>query len=142
MRPGLQLREFCATRAGDKGDISNIALFTYSRAAYETVCSQVTAERVKAHFGSLVRGEVHRYQVPGVLALNFVLHQALRGGGARSLRTDNLGKSLGGALLRMEIDVPDEVFVAAHRRRPVVDDHIAPPYGRRHGPEQARPPLL
>jgi hypothetical protein len=73
---------------------------------------------VKAHFGELVRGEVRRYEAPNVLALNFVMHGALGGGGPRSLRADNLGKTLGGALLRMEIDVPDDVAATAPRRRP------------------------
>ncbi len=116
----IQLRDLCGTRAGDKGDISNVALFAYDEEAYEAIRAEVTADRVKQHVGSLVLGEVRRYEAPNVLALNFVMERALGGGGPRSLRSDNLGKTLGGALLRMEIDVPASVAAAAPRRRPVV----------------------
>lgn len=119
--PSIQLRDLCGTRSGDKGDIVNIALFAYDAPAYDAIVREVTAARVKAHFGDLVRGTVTRYEAPNVWALNFVLRDALGGGGPRSLRSDNLGKTLGGALLRLEIDVPDEVAAAAPRRRPVVD---------------------
>lgn len=114
----IRLRELCGTRAGDKGDTANVALFAYDRAAYEAIRAEVTAERVKEHFGELVRGRVRRYEMPNVLALNFVMEGALGGGGPRSLRSDNLGKTLGGALLRLEIEVPDEIAAAAPRRRP------------------------
>jgi hypothetical protein len=116
----IQLRDLCGTRAGDKGDISNVALFAYDEAAYDAIRGEVTAERVKHHFGSLVLGPVRRYDAANVLALNFVMERALGGGGPRSLRSDNLGKTLGGALLRMEIEVPAEVAAGAPRRRPVV----------------------
>ena len=116
----IQLRDLCGTRAGDKGDISNVALFAYDEAAYDAIRAEVTAERVKDHFGALVLGPVRRYEAGNVLALNFVMERALGGGGPRSLRSDNLGKTLGGALLRMEIDVPTEVAAGAPRRRPVV----------------------
>jgi hypothetical protein len=111
--PKIQLRDLCAVRAGDKGDTSNVALFAYDEAAFEAIRAEVTAERVKAHYGSLVTGDVTRYEAPNVLALNFVMRGALGGGGARSLRSDSLGKTLGGALLRMEIDVSDDVRRAA-----------------------------
>lgn len=117
MSERVQLRDLCGTRSGDKGDIANVALFCYSRDAYDAIRSEVTAERVKAHFGAMVRGDVTRYEAPNVLAVNFVLRDALGGGGPRSLRSDNLGKTLGGALLRMEIDVSDAV-AATRRPRP------------------------
>jgi len=116
--PRIQLRDLCGTRSGDKGDTVNIALFAYSPAAYAAIRHAVTAEQVAAHFGSLINGPVRRYEAPNVLALNFVAQGALGGGGPRSLRSDNLGKTLGGALLRMEIDVPAEVARQAPRRRP------------------------
>jgi hypothetical protein len=116
----IQLRDLCGTRAGDKGDISNIALFAYDGQAFDAIRAEVTAERVKRHFGSLVLGDVRRYEAANVLALNFVMERALGGGGPRSLRSDNLGKTLGGALLRMEIEVQDSVAATAPRRRPVV----------------------
>jgi len=112
----LRLREFCGYRAGDKGDTSDVALFAYDDEAYELIVREVTAERVKQHFGAMVRGEVVRYEAPNVRALNFVLRAALGGGGPRSLRSDNLGKTLGGALVRMEIEAPDSV-----NRRPRPD---------------------
>jgi hypothetical protein len=95
----------CGYRAGDKGDIANVALFAPDEATYELIRDEVTTERVKAHFGTFVLGPVDRYEAENVLALNFVLHDALGGGGPRSLRADNLGKTLGGALVRLEIDV-------------------------------------
>jgi hypothetical protein len=112
----IQLRDLCGARSGDKGDIADISLFADEAAAYEAIRSEVTADRVKAHFSSLVRGEVERYEAPNVLALKFVCHQALGGGAARSLRSDNLGKTMGASLLRMWIDVPDAVAAGARRR--------------------------
>lgn len=108
----------CGYRAGDKGDISNIALFADDREVYELIRGAVTVERVRAHFGRLVHGPVERYEAPNVLALNFVLHDALGGGAPRSLRADNLGKTLGGALVRLEIEVPDQL---ADRQAPTPD---------------------
>jgi len=116
----IALRELCATRAGDKGDISNVALFAYDEETYEALVAEVTAERVKQHFSTLVLGQVRRYEARNLLALNFVMERALGGGGPRSLRSDNLGKTLGGALLRMVIDVPEQVAARAPRRRPDV----------------------
>jgi hypothetical protein len=114
----VELRELCGYRSGDKGDIANVAIFADDRESYDLLVGAVTAERVAAHFGSLVKGAVDRFEAPNVLALNFVLHGALGGGGPRSLRSDNLGKTLGGALVRLAIEVPDDV---ARRRRPRPD---------------------
>jgi hypothetical protein len=115
----LQLRELCGYRAGDKGDIADVAIFADDDKTYDVIVREVTAERVKEHFGSMVRGAVERYEARNVLALNFVLHDALGGGGPRSLRADSLGKTLGGALVRMEIDVPD-ALAGRRRARPDV----------------------
>jgi hypothetical protein len=112
----IQLRDLCGVRSGDKGDISDLALFADDEAAYEAILDQVTSDRVKTHFGSLVQGPVERFEARNVLALKFVMYDALGGGAPRSLRADNLGKTLGAALLRMEIDVPDDVAANAHRR--------------------------
>jgi hypothetical protein len=120
----LQLRELCGYRSGDKADIANVAIFAGDDEIYELILREVTPERVKAHFGDMVRGDVERYEVRNVLALNFVLHDALGGGGPRSLRSDSLGKTMGGALVRMEIDVPDAL---AERRRPRPDVSWADP---------------
>ncbi|MGZ4690953.1 MAG: AtuA-related protein [Acidimicrobiia bacterium] len=117
--PRLALRSLCGYRAGDKGDTADVALFAYDDETYGLIVEQVTAERVREHFGSMVHGEVLRYEAPNVRALNFVLRGALGGGGPKSLRSDNLGKTLGGALVRLEIDVPDAI-AARVRRRPDV----------------------
>lgn len=100
-----QLVHLAHARSGDKGDKANITLFAPDRATYDLLARAVTAERVRAHFAGLVSGPVERYEVPNVLALNFVLHGALNGGASRSLRSDSLGKSLSSALLRMEIEI-------------------------------------
>jgi len=113
----IRLRDLCGARCGDKGDISDLSLFADDEPAYEAILAEVTADRVKAHFGTLVKGAVERYEARNVLALKFVLHDALGGGAPRSLRADNLGKTFSGALLRMEIDVPDDVAANASRRR-------------------------
>lgn len=116
--PRIQLRDFCGFRSGDKGDISDIALFAYDDDGYKLILREVTSGRVKQHFGSFVQGDVLRYEVPNVLALNFVMRRALGGGGPSSLRSDNLGKTLGGALVRMEIDTKG---LALPRLRPRSD---------------------
>jgi hypothetical protein len=111
----LALRELCGYRAGDKADIANVAIFADDDETYALIVREVTADRVKAHFGSMVRGRVDRYEAANVRALNFVMQGALGGGGPRSLRADSLGKTLGGALVRLEIEVPESM---AGRRRP------------------------
>lgn len=103
------LADLAFTRAGDKGDISDVALFAPDREIYDLLVEQVTVERVKKCYGDLVAGDVTRYEVPNVLALKFVLTQALGGGGPSSLRADNLGKAMGGPLLRLTVEVPDEL---------------------------------
>jgi hypothetical protein len=113
------VRELCGYRAGDKGDVADVAIFADDDETYEVILREVTAERVKTHFATLVRGEVERYEAANVRALNFVLRGALGGGGPRSLRSDNLGKTLGGALVRLEIDVP-EALARRRRSRPDV----------------------
>ena len=112
----IQLRDLCGARSGDKGDISDVSLFADDEAAYEAIRAEVTAARVKAHFGDLVQGPVERFEAPNVLALKFVLYEALGGGAPRSLRADTLGKTFGANLLRLWIDVPDGVAAAAGRR--------------------------
>ena len=117
----IQLRDLCGVRSGDKGNISDLALFADDDEAFTAIREAVTAERVKAHFGSLVHGSVERYEARNVLALKFVMHDALGGGGPRSLRSDNLGKTLGAALLRMWVEVPDSVAAGATRVKAPVD---------------------
>jgi hypothetical protein len=99
----MQLVEIASARSGDKGDKCNIGLFVRTPQDYELVKERVTPERVKAHFEGIVQGEVYRYEMPNILAFNFVLERALGGGATRSLSLDGLGKTMGAALLRMEI---------------------------------------
>lgn len=112
----IQLVDLCGARCGDKGDISDLSLFADDERAYAAIREVVTAERVKEHFGDLVLGKVERFEAANVLALKFVMYEALGGGGPRSLRSDNLGKTHAASLLRMWIDVPDEVAESAPRR--------------------------
>lgn len=114
----IALRELCGYRAGDKGDIANVALFADDDETYALIVQEVTAARVKEHFGAMVLGRVDRYEAANVRALNFVMQGALGGGGPRTLRADSLGKTLGGALVRLEIDVPESL---SGRRRPRPD---------------------
>ncbi len=113
----VQLRDLCGVRCGDKGDISDVTLFAPDRPAFDALRNVVTSERVKAHFGDLVVGSVVRYEVPNLWAIKFVMEGALGGGAPSSLRSDNLGKTLGAALLRMRVDLPDEVAATAPRLR-------------------------
>lgn len=99
-----RLYDLAFGRSGDKGDIANISIIARDSAAYQTLKAGLTAERVRDYFGDMVRGEVVRYELDNIEALNFVLYGALDGGGTRSLRIDGLGKSLAGALLYMEWD--------------------------------------
>ena len=101
----IQLREIAHARSGDKGDIGNIGLIALRPNDYPLLVREVTADRVKQHFAETCRGEVERFELPNLHALNFVLHGALDGGGLLSLRTDSQGKTLGAALLRMMIEV-------------------------------------
>jgi hypothetical protein len=119
-RRRLQLRDVAQARSGDKGDLANVAVFAPTDALYQAFLREVTAERVRRHFGRFVRGDVDRYEVPNVRALNFVLHQALDGGAARSLRSDPLGKSYGSLILRLEIEVDEAELdgVEVGRRAP------------------------
>jgi hypothetical protein len=113
----ITLRDLCGVRCGDKGNISDITLFADDQAAYDALREVVTADAVKAHFGDIVQGEVVRYEAANVWGLKFVCQDALGGGAPRSLRADNLGKSLGTALLRLRVDVPDEVAASAKRQK-------------------------
>ena len=93
------------TRSGDKGDTSNIGIIALRPEHYPIIVREVTSARVKAFFGDLVRGEVERFELPNLGAVNLLLHEALGGGGTISLRVDAQGKTYGAALLRMEIDL-------------------------------------
>lgn len=104
--PRIQLRQIAHARSGDKGDTANIGLIALNPADYPVLVREVTAERVKQHFAGVCLGEVERFEIPNLHALNFLLHESLDGGGTLSLKTDPQGKTYSSALLRMEIDVP------------------------------------
>lgn len=106
----IQLRYVAQARSGDKGNTINIALFAPNAAIYGVLMREVTAERVKKHFAGLVDGEVTRYLLPNLQAMNFVCKEALGGGGSASMRMDNLGKCYASNLMRLEIEIEDEVI--------------------------------
>jgi len=99
----MKLWEIAHSRTGDKGNISNVSLIAYDEKDYGRIAAAVTADRVKRHFADIVKGEVVRYELPAVGALNFVMQGALGGGVTRSLATDKHGKCLSSYLLEMEI---------------------------------------
>jgi hypothetical protein len=101
----VQLRQIAHARSGDKGDCANIGLIAYQPEHYRVLVEQVTAPRVKQHFHELCKGRVERFELPNLHALNFLLYEALDGGGTVSLRTDAQGKTFSAALLRMEVDI-------------------------------------
>ncbi len=103
----LRLEDIAHARSGDKGDGSNVGLIAYTEAGYRLIHQEVTAARVKAHFSRICHGEVERFDVPNLRALNFILHDSLGGGGSESVKTDAQGKTHGQALLRMELEVAD-----------------------------------
>jgi hypothetical protein len=100
----VKLKEFAYARSGDKGDGSNIGIFVTNEADYELIKSWLTTERVKEHFKGICKGEVVRYEAANLLALNFMLHDSLDGGGSESLKTDAQGKTHALALLEMEVE--------------------------------------
>src|SRR6266542_217378 len=99
MRKRVQLREIAHARSGDKGDTSNIGLIALKPEYYPLLVQQVTAGRVKEHFRGICNGEVERFELPNLHALNFLLHHSLDGGGTVSLRIDAQGKTYSSALL-------------------------------------------
>jgi hypothetical protein len=107
----IQLRQICHARSGDKGDTANIGLIAFHEEFYPVIAKYVTADRVKKHFEGIVLGPVERYEMPNIGALNFLLHNALGGGGTRSLKNDAQGKTLSAALLRMEIETEESITV-------------------------------
>jgi hypothetical protein len=103
----VPLSRIAHARSGDKGDTSNIGVIAFDARHYPVLAREVTAERVKHVFGEMVKGNVERYELPNLGALNFLLHEALGGGGTLSLRIDAQGKTLSAALLRMEIEASE-----------------------------------
>jgi hypothetical protein len=104
----IALYAMAHARSGDKGDGSNVGVLAYDDRGYEILKAWLTPDRVKAHFGEIVKGRVERYDLPNLRGLNFILHDSLGGGGSASLKTDAQGKTHGMALLRMMVEVPDD----------------------------------
>ncbi len=115
------LREIAHARSGDKGDTNNIGVIAYEPHYYPLLLQWVTPDRVKAHFGDIVKGRVTRYEMPKVHAVNLVLEQALGGGVTRSLSIDPHGKSYSALILTMPIDVPPDLAeeLLQRGRRPI-----------------------
>ena len=104
----IELLKLAHARSGDKGDTANVGVIALKEEFYPLLVREVTAKRVKEHFGSMVKGEVERFELPNLGALNFLLHESLGGGGTLSLMTDAQGKTFSTALLRMKIEVSEE----------------------------------
>ena len=104
----LPLYAMAHARSGDKGDGSNVGVLAYDEAGYTILREWLTPERVKAHFAGIVLGDVERFEMPNLKALNFLLHNSLGGSGSASLKTDAQGKTHAMALLRIEVEVPDD----------------------------------
>ncbi len=113
----VPLETIALGRSGDKGSASNVGLIARSPQAYQWMREKLTPEWVKQVFGQVVRGPVVRYEVPNLLALNFILHDSLGGGGSESLLTDAQGKTHAQGLLRVEVEVPEEVLASVQSPR-------------------------
>ena len=104
----IKLIDICHGRSGDKGDAANIGIIAYDQKGYNIIEKHLTAEKVKKHFKGICKGEVERYELPNIMALNFILNNTLGGGGTVSLKHDAQGKTLAAALLRMELEVENQ----------------------------------
>ncbi|MBA3601104.1 MAG: hypothetical protein H0W45_07640 [Acidobacteria bacterium] len=104
----IELLKLAHARSGDKGDTANVGVIALRDEFYPLLVREVTEDKVKKHFGAMVKGAVERFELPNLKALNFLLHESLGGGGTLSLMTDAQGKTFSTALLRMKIDIADE----------------------------------
>src|SRR5437868_11735572 len=107
----ISLLRLAHARSGDKGDTANVGLIALKDEYYPLLVEKVTAAAVKDHFGEIVKGDVERFELPNLKALNFLLHESLGGGGTLSLMTDAKGKTFSTALLRMYVDVDESVEI-------------------------------
>jgi hypothetical protein len=105
----IRVADIAHGRSGDKGDVCNVGVIAWDDTGWEILKRELTAERVEAYYGDMVRGTVERYELPNIRALNFVLNDALDGGGTMSLRSDHLGKTMYAWLLRLALEVDDPV---------------------------------
>jgi hypothetical protein len=107
----VQLLKLAHARSGDKGDAGNVGVIARRADLYPIIAEALTVERVGQHFAGICHGPVERFELPNLYALNFLLHNTLGGGGTVSLKLDAQGKTLSSAMLRMEIDVPDDLEI-------------------------------
>lgn len=107
----VRLLKLAHARSGDKGDTANVAIIAYKPEYYAYLKKVLTTDRVKKHFQGICHGEVDRFELPNLHALNFLLHKALGGGGTQTLRHDAQGKTFSTAFLRMEIELPNDLAV-------------------------------
>ncbi len=114
----IKLLKLAHARSGDKGDTANVGIIALNNEFYPILVREVTVEKVKKHFGEMVKGEVERFELPNLGALNFLLHESLGGGGTLSLMTDAQGKTFSTALLRMEIELFDSETGQSFSNRP------------------------
>lgn len=105
----VQLLHLAHARSGDKGDTANVGVIALRPEYYPILREQLTADRVREHFRGICLGDVERFELPNLHALNFLLHESLGGGGTVSLKTDAQGKTLSTAMLRMEVEIPDTI---------------------------------
>ena len=104
----VRLVDIAHARSGDKGDTANVGVIALRPEWYPLIARELTLARVRAHFADVIEGEVERFELPNLRALNFLLHGALDGGGTLSLKTDAQGKVFSTALLRLVLDIPDD----------------------------------
>ena len=104
----VRLLDLAHARSGDKGDTANVGVIALKPEWYELLATELTLDRVKRHFAGVITGDVERFELPNLRALNFLLHGALDGGGTMSLKMDAQGKVFSTAMLRMVLDIPDE----------------------------------
>lgn len=113
----VRLERIAIARSGDKGDAANVGVIALIEDAWPILRREVTAARVKEHFGAVCRGRVDRFELPNLCALNFLLHESLGGGGTVSLMLDAQGKTFASSLLQLEVEAPDEVVAQCDRVR-------------------------
>jgi hypothetical protein len=111
----VKLHDLAFARSGDKGDVSNIGLMAKTKDIYEALSKAVTPEKIKDHFRGMIKGNVEIYRMPNLDSLEIILRRALGGGATCTLRFDQTGKSMGQALLRMEVEVEEKLLKEAKK---------------------------
>ena len=107
----IRLIDIAHARSGDKGDTANVGVIARKKEFYPILTKYLTAERVKKHFTGITLGKVERFEMPNLWAINYLLHGSLGGGGTRSLKNDAQGKTLSSAMLRMELDLEEQISI-------------------------------